>query len=115
VGFGDTLVALDTDLVAEEAAASAAAAELTSGTLFRSPTSGRYYARPSPEAEPFVSVGDLVTRGQTVALLEVMKTFNRVQYGDPSLPERAKVLRIVPKDEDDLAAGDPILELEPAE
>ncbi len=112
VGYLDTLVVLDTDMVAEEAAASAAASATSSGTVFRSPTSGRYYERPSPDAEPFVKVGDVISRGQTVALLEVMKTFNRVQYGDASLPERAKILRIVPKDEEDLASGDPILELE---
>jgi acetyl-CoA carboxylase biotin carboxyl carrier protein len=49
-----------------------------------------------------------------VALLEVMKTFNRVQYGGSGLPERARVLRVVPSDGDDLAAGDAILELEDA-
>ncbi len=115
VAYGDVLFTLDTDLVAEEAAAAVAESGATSGTVFASPTSGRYYAKPSPDAPPFVKVGDVIAAGQTVALLEVMKTFNRVQYGGGALPERAKVLRIVPKDEEDLSAGDPILELESAD
>jgi acetyl-CoA carboxylase biotin carboxyl carrier protein len=85
-----------------------------SGALvFRTPTSGRYYARPGPGREPFVKIGDVIEAGQTVALLEVMKTFNRLQYGGEALPERARVKRLVAVDESDLAPGDVLLELEP--
>ena len=55
-----------------------------------------------------------VAPGQTVALLEVMKTFHRVAYGGDGLPERAKDVAIVPAEESDLAGGDAILTLEPA-
>jgi acetyl-CoA carboxylase biotin carboxyl carrier protein len=61
-----------------------------------------------------VAVGDVITAGQTVGLLEVMKTFNRVTYGDGDGPDRARVRAIRPGDGDDLAGGDVILELEPA-
>jgi acetyl-CoA carboxylase biotin carboxyl carrier protein len=83
--------------------------------VFRSPSAGRYYGRPSPDKPPFVSVGDEVHEGQVVGLLEVMKTFTRIPYGGAVLPRRAKVTRIVPSDEEDLDQGSPILELEPVE
>jgi acetyl-CoA carboxylase biotin carboxyl carrier protein len=86
----------------------------SAGLSFPSPLSGRYYAKPSPDAAPFCKPGDVVTRGQTVALLEVMKTFNRVTYGGDELPARAKVLAIRLDDGDDVDEGDPILDVEPA-
>lgn len=115
VEHGQRLVALDPTVVAGAAAsASEQRAGAGGGLAFRAPMSGRYYAKPGPDAEPFVKVGDVVETGRTIALLEVMKTFNRVQYGGASVPERAKVVAIVPKDGDDVNAGDPLLELEPA-
>lgn len=84
------------------------------GPIFRSPTSGRFYVRPSPDADPFVAPGDTITSGTTIGLLEVMKTFHRVTYA-PSpaegLPEEARVLRVLPRDGEDLERGAPILEL----
>jgi acetyl-CoA carboxylase biotin carboxyl carrier protein len=56
-----------------------------------------------------------VTHGQTVGLLEVMKTFNRLVYQGDGLPTHATVERILPKDGDDVVRGDPILLLDSAE
>ncbi|MBC8072185.1 MAG: hypothetical protein IAG13_27945, partial [Deltaproteobacteria bacterium] len=81
--------------------------------VFRAPLSGRFYARSSPDKPAFVAVGDEITSGQTVALLEVMKTFNRLSYGGAGLPERARVRAVLVRDEDDVEAGAAILELEP--
>ncbi len=85
------------------------------GPAFVSPMSGRYYEKPSPDSEPFLRIGDEVARGQTVCLLEAMKTFTRVTYGGEGLPERARIRAIVPKDGVDLSRGDIILELEPTD
>jgi len=82
--------------------------------VFRSPSSGRFYARPGPDRDPFVSEGDVVKAGEPVAMLEVMKTFNRIQYGGDELPAEARITRVVPADGDDLQAGSIILELERA-
>jgi len=79
---------------------------------FAAPMSGRFYTRPSPDKPPFVTLGQEVEHGQTVGLLEVMKTFNRLVYAGADLPPRARVAAIVPADGDDLSRGDPILELE---
>ena len=43
------------------------------------PTGGTFYARPSPEAAPYVEAGQHVEEGDSVGLLEVMKMFNPVR------------------------------------
>jgi acetyl-CoA carboxylase biotin carboxyl carrier protein len=113
---GDALLVLDPSVGAASETGSASRADATSNTagalVLRTPSSGRYYGKPGPGKAPFVAVGDVVVEGQSVALLEVMKTFTRVQYGGEGLPPRARVRAIVPADESDLAPGDVILELE---
>ncbi len=42
------------------------------------PVAGLFYRAGSPDAEPFVEVGDEVIHGDTVALVEAMKLFNEV-------------------------------------
>lgn len=70
-----------------------------------SPTDGTFYRRPSPDAPPFVEVGSRVHAGQPVGIVEVMKTFNPIVYGDPGLPEEAEVLEIRAEDAEDVRAG----------
>ncbi len=114
VDAGAPLLVLDpsaSSAGADTGAASAASATAT-GPTFATPLGGRYYARPSPGAEPFVRVGDEVSAGATVALIEVMKTFNRVTYGGAGVPARARVKAILRADGDDVEAGDVLLELE---
>ena len=43
-----------------------------------SPLVGTAYHAPSPEASPFVKVGDKVSEGQTLLVIEAMKTFNEI-------------------------------------
>ena len=43
------------------------------GQIVKSPLVGTFYAAPSEDAEPFVSVGDSVKKGQTLAIVEAMK------------------------------------------
>lgn len=44
----------------------------------RSPIVGVFYAAPSPEAEPFVKVGDRVKKGDVVCIVEAMKLMNEI-------------------------------------
>jgi acetyl-CoA carboxylase biotin carboxyl carrier protein len=116
VGFHDVLVRLDPTAspaaAGQPTTASMSAAD-AQGLAFESPLSGRFYARPSPDQAPFVRAGDVIEVGKTVALLEVMKTFNRIAYGGEGLPARARVLAVVPADESDVDEGDVLLRLEP--
>lgn len=43
-----------------------------------SPMVGTAYLSPEPDAEPFVKVGDQVKEGQTVLIIEAMKTMNQI-------------------------------------
>lgn len=44
----------------------------------KSPTPGTFYARPSPDAEPYVKVGSKVTPESVVCLIEAMKLFTEI-------------------------------------
>lgn len=63
---------------AAPAAAEAAPAE-KDGVLVKAPMVGTFYKAPSPESDPFVSVGDKVTNDSVVCILEAMKLFNEIQ------------------------------------
>jgi acetyl-CoA carboxylase biotin carboxyl carrier protein len=113
VDFGAALVTIDPSALGEAAATAAEASQTTASTgpVFRSPMSGRFYRRSAPDKPAFVEVGTELQLGATVCLLEVMKTFNRVTYGGAGLPERARVEKILVADGDDVNAGDPLLAL----
>jgi acetyl-CoA carboxylase biotin carboxyl carrier protein len=116
VQYGDALITVSTASVSDASAAGATSAtEMKSAISFAAPMSGRFYSRPSPNDPAFVSVGDTVTHGQTIGLLEVMKTFNRLVYQGDALPTPATIERIVPNDGDDVVRGDAILILGSAE
>ncbi len=44
-----------------------------------SPMVGTFYEAPSPDSPPFVKVGDIVKKGQTLAILEAMKIMNELE------------------------------------
>jgi acetyl-CoA carboxylase biotin carboxyl carrier protein len=49
------------------------------GEVVASPLVGTFYAAPSEDAESFVKVGDTVTKGQTLAIVEAMKLMNEIE------------------------------------
>lgn len=49
------------------------------GKTVESPLVGTFYAAPSEDAAPFVSVGDTVKKGQTLAIIEAMKLMNEIE------------------------------------
>jgi acetyl-CoA carboxylase biotin carboxyl carrier protein len=57
--------------------APSAAAE-PKGDVLSAPLVGTYYAAPAPDSAPFVSVGDTVSKGQPVCLIEAMKLMNEI-------------------------------------
>ena len=59
-------------------AAEAAEPAATTGTPITSPMVGTAYLSPSPNANPFVKVGDTVKAGQTIMIVEAMKTMNQI-------------------------------------
>jgi acetyl-CoA carboxylase biotin carboxyl carrier protein len=49
------------------------------GHQVKSPMVGTFYSKPSPEANPFVKVGDRVVKGTPLCIIEAMKMMNRIE------------------------------------
>jgi acetyl-CoA carboxylase biotin carboxyl carrier protein len=63
-------------------AAAAPAAPAATGSepvAITSPMVGTFYRAPAPDADPYVEVGDTVTVGQTVCIVEAMKLMNEIE------------------------------------
>ena len=56
-----------------------AGADLPDGHVVRAPMVGTFYASPSPDKPAFVSVGQSVKAGETLAIIEAMKMFNPIE------------------------------------
>jgi len=90
-------------------AASAAGERPASWKAITSPMVATYYAKPSPEKDVFVVVGDKVEAGDTVCIVEAMKLMNELQI------EEAGIIReICVESGDALGYGDAIMYYEPA-
>lgn len=72
-----------------------------------SPMVGTAYRAPEPGASPFIEIGSTVTEGQTVMIVEAMKTMNHI----PS-PRSGKVLQILVEDGQPVEFGEPLVVIE---
>ena len=61
------------------APAPAAGPEVPEGHAIASPMVGTFYAAPTPDAKPFVQVGDRVAEGDTLCIVEAMKMLNQIE------------------------------------
>ncbi len=75
--------------------------------LVTSPMVGTVYVAPSPGAAPFVKVGDSVTEGQTLLIIEAMKTMNQIPA-----PRAGRVTKIIISDGQPVEYGEPMLIVE---
>jgi len=71
------------------------------------PMVGVVYLAPEPGAEPFIKVGDSVAEGQTLLLIEAMKTFNPVRA-----PRGGKVTQILVADKTPVEFGEELVVVE---
>ena len=78
-----------------------------SSEYIEAPLPGVFYRRPDPDEDVFVEVGDSVAKGDTVALIGVMKNFNQV----PS-PFNGTIVEVLVEDEAEIEASDPLFEIE---
>ena len=70
--------------------------------IVTSPLVGTFYSSPSPDAKPFVSVGDSVKKGQVIAIIEAMKLMNEIESEFDGVVEAVLV-----KDESVVEFGQP--------
>ena len=66
-------------VAAEAAAAAGGGKSLPEGHTVKAPMVGTFYASASPEAAPFVKVGQSVKAGDTLGIIEAMKMFNQIE------------------------------------
>lgn len=71
--------ALPAPASAAPAAAAAAPAAATSDNAVKSPMVGTVYLSPDPNSKAYINIGDKVKKGDTLMLIEAMKTFNPVE------------------------------------
>ncbi len=73
----------------------------------RSPMVGTAYRSPDPNAAPFVQVGDQVREGQTLMIVEAMKTMNQI-----TCPRAGKVISVLVEDGQPVEYDEPLLIVE---
>lgn len=76
---GETILPADGDLALVPSGPSGGQNAEAFGNTVTSPLVGTFYAAPSEDAAPFVSVGDTVKKGQTLAIIEAMKLMNEIE------------------------------------
>jgi acetyl-CoA carboxylase biotin carboxyl carrier protein len=72
-----------------------------------SPMVGTAYLAPSPDAKPFIEVGQTVREGQTLLIIEAMKTMNQIPA-----PRAGKVTAILIEDAEPVEYGMPLVVIE---
>jgi len=88
-------------------AVAAPAADASHPGAVPSPMVGTAYLSPEPGAAPFIKVGDTVTAGQTLMVVEAMKTFNPIPA-----PRAGKITAILVSDSHPVEYGEPLVILE---
>jgi acetyl-CoA carboxylase biotin carboxyl carrier protein len=83
--------------------ASAAPEPKREGDLVNSPMVGTVYLQPEPGAAPFVRVGDTVSEGQTLLIVEAMKTMNPIPA-----PRAGRILEMLVADGQPVEFGEPL-------
>lgn len=78
-----------------------------SGEEVKSPMVGTAYLQASPEAPPFIAPGDKVKKGQTLLIVEAMKTMNPIQA-----PRDGVVKEVLVGDAQPVEFGEPLVLLE---
>jgi acetyl-CoA carboxylase biotin carboxyl carrier protein len=85
----------------------AAEAPRHSGEVVKSPMVGTVYMQPQPDSPPFIKVGDTVQAGQTLMIIEAMKTMNPIPA-----PRGGKIVEILVEDAQPVEFGEPLVVIE---
>lgn len=76
------------------------------GNIISSPMVGTFYLKPSPNAEPYVKVGQRVKKGDVVCIIEAMKLMNEIEAECDGVIEE-----ILVKDGDSVEYGKPLFRI----
>lgn len=76
---------------------------------FKSPIIGTFYRSPSPDKDSFVKVGDMVSKGQIICIIEAMKLFNEIESEFDG-----KVVKVLAENAQPVEYEQPLFLIEPA-
>ena len=91
------------------AAAQPPAAAAPAGITINAPAIGTFYASPSPDDPPFVTVGSVVKPDTVVCIIEAMKVFNQIQA-----EKSGRIVELLVENGDAVGFGQPLFQIEPA-
>ena len=91
----------------QQSAPTQVSASKPTGKTIKAPMVGVFYKAASPEAEPYVTVGKTVKKGDTVCIIEAMKLMNEIQA-----EEDGTIKEILVKDGDIIEYGQPLFVIE---
>jgi len=74
----------------------------------KSPIIGTFYRKPSPDKDNFVEVGDSVSVGQTLCVIEAMKLFNEIES-----EVSGKIVKVLVDDAEPVEFDQPLFVIEP--
>ena len=92
---------------AASASSATPAAEVARGDAVKSPMVGTVYLQPNPGSPAFVKLGDTVEAGQTLFIIEAMKTMNPIPA-----PKAGRVVEILVADGQPVEFGEPLAVIE---
>ena len=75
--------------------------------IINSPITGTFYQSSSPDSPPFVKVGDSISDGQILCILEAMKLMNEIKS-----EVNGKIVKILAKNEELIKQGNPLFHIE---
>ena len=78
--------------------------------IVKSPIVGTFYTSPSPDAAPFVKVGDRVSKGQVICIVEAMKLMNEIEAD-----VTGEVVRVLVENGQPVEYGQPLFAIRPNE
>ncbi len=93
-------------IAAPAASGAPAEAPAATGEEISSPMVGTFYRKPNPDSPNFVSVGDAVSEGQTICIIEAMKVMNEIKAEKSGI-----ISEICVEDGNSVQFGDPLFRL----
>ena len=79
------------------------------GESILSPMPGTFYSASSPESDPFVKVGDTISKGDTLCIIEAMKLFNEIES-----EISGKVVKVLVDDSQPVEFDQPLFIVDPS-
>lgn len=94
---------------AEAPAAAPAAEDDSKYITIKSPMIGTFYRRPSPDKDLFVNVGDEISSGSVVCIIEAMKLFNEIES-----EVSGKIVKVLVDDQTPVEYDQPLFLVDPS-